>query len=56
MYIAEQQMIAAATGLAARGWKPFASTFAAFTTRAFEFVRMSAIGGAGVRLCGRMPG
>jgi transketolase len=55
-YIAEQQMLAAATGLAARGWTPFAATFAAFTTRAFEFARMSAIGGAGVRLCGSHAG
>jgi transketolase len=56
MYIAEQQMVAAATGLSARGWTPFASTFAAFTTRAFEFARMSAIGGAAVRLCGSHAG
>jgi transketolase len=56
MYIAEQQMIAAAAGLSARGWTPFASTFAAFTTRAFEFVRMAAIGGAGIRLCGSHAG
>ena len=56
MFISEQQMVAAATGLAARGWMPFASTFAAFTTRAFEFVRMSAIGGAAIRLCGSHAG
>ncbi|MGH3051384.1 MAG: transketolase, partial [Gaiellaceae bacterium] len=30
MYIAEQQMVAAAVGIQARNWKPFASTFAAF--------------------------
>src|SRR5919201_5774938 len=30
MYIAEQQMVAAAVGLQVRSWKPFASTFAAF--------------------------
>jgi transketolase len=56
MYIAEQQMVGAAVGLAARGWTPFASTFAAFTTRAFEFVRMAAIGGTGIRLCGSHSG
>ena len=60
MYIAEQQMLAAAAGLAARGWTPFAATFAAFTTRAFEFARMAAIGlapgRAGVRLCGSHAG
>src|SRR4029453_981650 len=45
---------------AARGWTPFAATFAAFTTRAFEFARMAAIGladgQAGVRLCGSHAG
>jgi transketolase len=60
MFIAEQQMLAAAAGLAARGWTPFAATFAAFTTRAFEFARMAAIGlaggQAGVRLCGSHAG
>ena len=56
MYIAEQAMIAAATGLAARGWNPFTSTFASFTTRAFEFVRMAAVGGAAIRLCGSHGG
>jgi transketolase len=56
MFIAEQQMLGAAVGLAARGWTPFASTFAAFTTRAFEFVRMAAIGGTAVRLCGSHSG
>jgi transketolase len=36
MYIAEQQMVAAAVGLQVRGWVPFASTFAAFLTRALH--------------------
>jgi len=56
MFIAEQQMLGAAVGLAARGWTPFTSTFAAFTTRAFDFVRMAAIGGTAVRLCGSHSG
>ena len=56
MFIAEQQMLGAAVGLAARGWTPFASTFAAFTTRAFDFARMAAIGGTAVRLCGSHSG
>src|SRR3989442_7902838 len=43
MYIAEQQMLAAAVGLQARGWNPFASTFAAFLSRAYDFIRMAAI-------------
>ena len=52
MYIAEQQMVAAATGLAVRGYKPFASTFAAFFTRAHDFIRMGAISGGDLRLAG----
>ena len=43
MFIAEQQMVAAAVGLQVRGWKPFASTFAAFFTRAYDFIRMAAV-------------
>jgi transketolase len=49
MYIAEQQMTAAAVGMQVRRWVPFASTFAAFWTRAYDFVRMGAISRA--RLC-----
>ena len=52
MFIAEQQLVAAATGLNARGFKTFASTFAAFFTRAFDFVRMGAISGVELRLSG----
>jgi transketolase len=56
MYIAEQQMAAAAVGLQVREWKPFASTFAAFWTRAYDFVRMAAISRANIRLCGSHAG
>jgi transketolase len=56
MYIAEQQMTAAAVGIQVRGWKPFASTFAAFWTRAYDFVRMAAISRADIRLCGSHAG
>jgi transketolase len=52
MFISEQQLVAAATGLNARGHKTFASTFAAFFTRAFDFVRMGAISGVELRLSG----
>ncbi|MFC8124967.1 transketolase [Streptomyces sp. NPDC057302] len=55
-YIAEQQLVAAAVGLAARGWVPYASTFAAFLTRAHDFIRMAAISGAGVNLVGSHAG
>jgi transketolase len=56
MYIAEQQMVAAAVGLQVLGWKPFASTFAAFLTRAYDFVRMAAVSRASIRLCGSHAG
>jgi transketolase len=56
MFIAEQQMVAAATGLAARGYRPFASTFAAFLTRAHDFIRMGAISGVALRLVGSHAG
>src|SRR5580704_12557192 len=52
MFISEQQLVATATGLSARGYKTFASTFAAFFTRAFDFVRMGAISGVDLRLSG----
>jgi transketolase len=56
MYIAEQQLIAAAVGIQVRDWKPFASTFAAFFTRAYDFVRMAAISRANIKLCGSHAG
>jgi transketolase len=56
MYIAEQQMMAAAVGLQVRGWVPFASTFAAFVTRAHDFVRMAAVSRARLCLCGSHVG
>jgi transketolase len=56
MYIAEQQMVAAAVGLHARGWRPFASTFAAFLSRAYDFIRMAAISRATMCLSGSHAG
>jgi transketolase len=56
MFIAEQQMVAAAVGMAVRGYVPFAATFGAFLTRAFDFIRMSAISSANIRLCGSHAG
>ncbi|WRZ89594.1 transketolase [Streptomyces sp. NBC_01007] len=55
-YIAEQQLVAAAVGMAARGWVPYASTFAAFLTRAHDFVRMASISGSGINLVGSHAG
>jgi len=56
MFIAEQQLVAAATGLAVRGYTAFASTFAAFLTRAYDFIRMGAISGVDLRLAGSHSG
>jgi transketolase len=55
-YIAEEQMVAAAVGLQVRGYLPFASTFAAFFTRAYDFVRMAAVSQANIKLCGSHAG
>jgi transketolase len=56
MYIAEQQLVAAAVGLQVLGWKPFGSTFAAFFSRAYDFIRMAAISQANIRLSGSHAG
>jgi transketolase len=56
MFIAEQQMVAAAVGMQVRGWVPFASTFAAFLSRAYDFVRMAAVSRADLRLAGSHAG
>ncbi len=56
MYIAEQQMVATAVGMQVLGWRPFASTFAAFLSRAYDFVRMSAISRASYCLSGSHAG
>jgi transketolase len=56
MFIAEQQMVAAAVGVQVRGWVPFASTFAAFFTRAYDFIRMASISRANVRFSGSHAG
>jgi transketolase len=56
VFIAEQVMIGAAMGLAARGAIPFPSTFAAFLTRAADFIRMAAISGVNIKLAGSHAG
>jgi transketolase len=56
MYIAEQQLVAAAVGVGVRGYRPFASTFAAFFTRAYDFIRMAAISQANICLVGSHAG
>jgi transketolase len=55
-YIAEQNMIGMAAGLARMGWLPFVSSFAAFHTRAADFLRMAAISNADLKICGSHAG
>jgi len=56
MYIAEQAIVGAQTGLQALGKTAFAATFGAFLTRAYDQVRMGAISRADLRLCGSHAG
>ncbi len=56
MYIAEQNMVSAALGLALRGKKPFVSSFAAFFTRACDQIRMCPYSGAHIIFCGSHAG
>ena len=55
-FIAEQAMIGAAMGLAARGAIPFPSTFACFLSRAYEFIRMAAISNVCIKMAGSHAG
>jgi transketolase len=55
-FIAEQAMIGAAMGLASRGAIPFPSTFAAFLTRAYDFIRMAAISNLNIKVAGSHAG
>ena len=56
MWIAEQQLVATAVGMSVRGYRPFASTFAAFFSRAYDFIRMAGISEANLRLVGSHAG
>jgi transketolase len=56
MFISEQQMVAAAVGFAVLGKRPFASTFAAFFTRAYDQIRMAAVSNATIHLSGSHAG
>ncbi|MFG1945175.1 transketolase [Nonomuraea sp. NPDC048826] len=56
IYIAEQQLVAAAMGLGVRGWVPYAATFAAFLTRAYDFIRMAGVSRSSIRLVGSHAG
>jgi len=55
-FIAEQNMVGVATGLAARGKIPFVSTFAAFLTRAYDQIRMAGVSQSNVKFCGSHAG
>jgi transketolase len=56
MFIAEQAMVGAQTGLQALGKTAFSATFGAFWTRTADFVRMAAISRADLRICGSHAG
>ncbi len=56
MYIAEQNMVGSALGLACRGKIPFVSTFAAFLTRAFDQIRMTQYSESNIKFCGSHAG
>jgi transketolase len=56
MFIAEQQLLGTAVGFAVLGKKAFASTFAAFFTRAYDQIRMAAVSGAKIHLTGSHAG
>lgn len=55
-FIAEQTLIGVTQGLAIKGYIPYASTFAAFVTRAHDQLRMAAISNASFTLCGSHAG
>ncbi|MGZ9146680.1 MAG: transketolase, partial [Nitrospira sp.] len=55
-FIAEQNMVGAAAGLAACDKIPFAATFACFLSRAYDFIRMAAISGSNIKLVGTHVG
>ncbi|MFH1867140.1 MAG: transketolase [Patescibacteria group bacterium] len=56
MFIAEQNMVGAAVGLARVGQIPFVSTFSAFFTRAFDQIRMSQYADADIKFVGSHAG
>ena len=55
-YIAEQNMLGMAVGMQVLGKIVFPATFAAFFTRAYDFIRMAAISRADLRLSGSHAG
>jgi len=51
-YIAEQNLIGVAVGLAARGHVPFVASFACFLERACDQIRMAGVSRSSLKLCG----
>jgi transketolase len=56
MFVAEQNMVGTALGLALRGKLPFVSTFAAFLSRAADQIRMSQYSNANLKFVGSHAG
>jgi transketolase len=55
-YIAEQNMLGMAIGLARSGWRPYVSSFAAFLLRAYDFTRMAPVSMADLTVVGTHAG
>ena len=55
-YIAEQELVGTAVGVGVCGWQPYACTFAAFFTRAHDFLRMAAVSRSDLNIVGSHAG
>lgn len=55
-YVAEQNMIGMALGLSIKGYHVYASSFAAFLSRAHDQIRMSALSHGNITICGSHAG
>jgi transketolase len=56
VFIAEQDLIGISLGLSKKGFKPFASTFSAFLTRAHDQIRMASLSNANFTISGSHSG
>lgn len=55
-FIAEQNLVAVTTGMACRNKIPFASTFGAFFSRAYDHLRMGGVSKVNIKLVGSHSG
>ena len=55
-YIAEQNMVGVALGIAKIGFLPWVSSFSVFLSRAADQIRMAALSGVTIRYCGSHAG